>query len=67
MTELFKFLADNGLSLKAEYVDNDLVVVLTKIDIDFYCAFAPGDVKDYSELFMDWLNPSLIALKRKVK
>jgi len=63
MIELFKFLADNNLSLEAEYRDSDLVVVLSDVDIDFYCAFVPGDA-NHGELFNNYLYPSLLALNK---
>ena len=64
MTELFRFLATNNLTMKAEYVNGVLVVFLTKIDTDFCCTFAPGNIENYNELFVNFLNPSLIALNK---
>jgi len=64
MTELFHFLADSGLSMRTEYVDGDLVVVLTKIDTDFYCAFTPGVVRNHSELFTEFFYPARDSLNQ---
>ncbi len=62
MLELARMLADNGLSLEAEYADGDLVFVLRMGDL--YCAFKLREEEKDCVILADYFEPAIHTFRR---